>query len=386
MTAQLGTEWQPRAQRLADALTEQGDIGDPAWNAAVANTPRHVFVPEVYEQDETGEWVPVDVTSPSGLDGVYSPTTLITALADCGTHREGISSSTKPDLMVRMLETLDVHDGHRVLEVGTGTGYNAALLAHRLGDDKVFSVDLDDELVDPARERLASIDRHPTLVTRDGAEGLSEHAPYDRIIGTCSVPTVPPAWRDQLAPDGLILVDLKLNMSAGNLVLLRRAGDRLEGRFMDRWAAFMVMRHHDAIPGLSPAPTAEPGRTRSTSVASMPWWNNRVVWFLAHLVGLPVGVSTGMELDPDTRQPTASILTAPDGSQAVVAHDPTGNADAWSVTEKGPTSLWGAVERAHVLWEQHNQPHWSRLGLTATPEENRVWIDSPDGPSWTLPK
>ncbi len=103
--------------------------------------------------------------------------------------RDGIavSSSTKPDLMVRMLETLDVRDDARVLEIGTGTGYNAALLSHRLGEDRVYSVDVDAELVGPARERLADIGVHPHLATLDGEKGWPEHAPFDRIIATCSV-------------------------------------------------------------------------------------------------------------------------------------------------------------------------------------------------------
>ena len=184
-----------RAQVLADELEARGDLTDPAWKAAVAATPRHVLVPVAYEQRSNGEWCQSDVTSPSGLDRVYSTTTLVTALACRGTHYEGISSSTKPDLVVRMLEALDVHDGHKVLEIGTGTGYNAALLVHRLGGRAVFSVDLDAEIVDPARERLASIGFHPTLVARDGVEGLPEHAPFDRIVATCSVPAVPGAWR-----------------------------------------------------------------------------------------------------------------------------------------------------------------------------------------------
>ncbi len=131
----------------------------------MAAIPRHVFVPAAYRQDNTGMWQPVDVTSPSGLDLVYSPTTLVTALVDRGTHQESVSSSTKPDLMLRMLEALDIHDGHKVLEIGTGTGYNAAVLSRRLGENLVFSVDIDIELVDSARSRLHNIGFRPTLVT-----------------------------------------------------------------------------------------------------------------------------------------------------------------------------------------------------------------------------
>jgi protein-L-isoaspartate O-methyltransferase len=370
------SEWAPRARRLADDLERQGDLHDPPWHAALSAVPRHVFVPEAYEQDQHGHWQPVEVTSPAGLDQVYSPKTLIMALADRGTHREGISSSTKPDLMVRMLEALDIDDGHRVLEIGTGTGYNAALLSYRLGDQLVFSLDLDAELVDPARDRLDSIGCHPTLVTRDGAEGLAEHAPYDRIIATCSVPAVPRAWLDQVALDGLALVDLKKNVSAGNLVLLRRYRDRLEARFIERWAAFMTMRHHDEHPRTTYAPQDTEGTTRTTTTPLNPWWDNRVVWFLAQFTGLPDDVTVGTRLDPETRRPAAGTITAPDGSHAAVTMH-AADQRQWPVTESGPTPLWAAVEQAHTLWKRHDQPGWSRLGVTVGPDGQRVWIDSP---------
>src|SRR5690606_10027168 len=69
------------------------------------------------------------------------------------------------------LQALDAHQGHRVLEVGTGTGYNAALLCHRLGPDNVTSIDIDTGLVDRARERLAAFDYFPHLEATDGAAG-----------------------------------------------------------------------------------------------------------------------------------------------------------------------------------------------------------------------
>ncbi|MGH3904524.1 MAG: hypothetical protein ACRDTE_10090 [Pseudonocardiaceae bacterium] len=104
-----------------------------------------MFVPCAYEQDNTGQWRAWDTAGNS--ERVYAPKTLVTALADRDGHLEPVSSSTNPELMVRMLETLDIHNGHRVLEIGTGTGYNAALLCHCLGEERVFSVDVDAELV-----------------------------------------------------------------------------------------------------------------------------------------------------------------------------------------------------------------------------------------------
>lgn len=380
-------DWRQLARGLADQLVERGDLHGPAWYEAVAGVARHVLVPGAYEQDASGAWQPVDVTSAAGLERVYSPVTLVTALADYGGggSQIAVSSSTKPDLVVRMLEALDVHDGHRVLDIGTGSGYQTALLTHRLDEDHVFSVDVDPELVCAAKARLRAIGMHPTVVTADGAGGLAEHAPYDRIIVTCSVPRVPWEWAEQLAPGGKVLVDVKTGTSAGNLVLLTRHSDRLQGRFTSRFGSFMTMRH---APGAqhpeTHAPRAPQSGQRTTTLNPTPWWDNRVVWFLAHLTGLSAGTIHGMELDPETRQSTASLITAPDGSWATVslAADHSGQ---HTVREGGPTALWAHTEGAHRAWEDHGTPDWSRLGLTVTPQEQRVWIDEPTSESsWPL--
>lgn len=339
-------------------------------------------MPAAYRQDDTGMWQPVDVTSPSGLDLVYSPVTLVTALIDRGTHQEPVSSSTKPDLMLRMLEALDIHDEHKILEIGTGTGYNAALLSHRLGENLVSSVDIAPELVDNARSRLRKIGFQPTLVATDGAGGLPKHAPFDRIIATCSVPTVPWAWAEQLRAGGKVLVDVKVAPEAGNLVLLHRYPDRLEGHFTTRWGSFMTMRHHNDHAPASPRPRSEHTRWRTTTIPPHPWWAHRVGWLLAQFHGLPADVHIGMQLDPDSRQPTASFLSTPDGSWVAISL--TSNQGHYDVIEGGPTALWDSVESAHEVWLKHEQPDWTHLGLTITPDRQRLWIGTPEGTSWPL--
>lgn len=371
MTSALDTEWAAHARRLADALAKGGDLRSTQWHAAVAAVPRHLLVPRAYQQDNFGEWDEFETAET--LERVYSPETLVTALETVGDNRVAISSSTKPDLMVRMLEILDVHDGHRVLEIGTGSGYNAALLAHRLGDNQVFSVDVDDDLVALARDHLAIAGYHPTLKAIDGIHGLPEHAPFDRIIATCSVPAVPWEWARQLAPDGTILVDLKLANSAGNLVHLHRVGDRLEGRFTARWAAFMAMRSAVRPELVARSGRASGGRSRPTDAPAAPWSEATVVWFLAQL-RLPPGVSFGYDLDDDTRRPVATTFAAPDGSWARVSLT-----DA-TVTEAGDTPLWPNIEWAYEQWNAAGRPSWDQLGLTVSPDgAHRIWLDDPSG-------
>jgi protein-L-isoaspartate O-methyltransferase len=110
--------WQTRAARLADQLVQSGDIRDPRWAAAIASIPRHVLVPNAYRQQPDGSWSELG----DNPELIYSPTTLVTDIED----GLAVSSSTKPDLMVRMLETLDVHDDDRVLEIGTGVRHEVA--------------------------------------------------------------------------------------------------------------------------------------------------------------------------------------------------------------------------------------------------------------------
>ena len=222
--------------KLAQSLTDSGDVSDPAWRTAFENVPRHVFVPTFY--DNSGR--PISGEDPDTRDewlaGVYDDRTLITQR----TNGAATSSSTLPSLMAEMLEALQVTDGVTVLEIGTGTGYNAALLAHRLGDEHVTTIDVTADLTDPARARLAEAGYRPRVVTGDGSLGHPEAAPYGRILVTCGIKSVPVPWLDQLADDGLILAPLGLGMAR-----IQRTGPRsAEGRFIGT-AAFMPLRHSD---------------------------------------------------------------------------------------------------------------------------------------------
>ena len=282
MTATTAS-WRELAHRLADELATEHVLRTPAWRDAVEATPRHLFVPRFYVQEPGGEWAETTVEDGEWLAAVYRNEPLITDLAVAANgNRVTVSSSTKPGLMVRMLEALDVHDEHRVLEIGTGTGYNAALLSHRLGADRVFSVDIGAGLVDAARGRLAELGLAPTLSAAHGAGGMPEHAPFDRIIATCSLPAVPWAWAEQVREVGLVLVDVKRSVHAGNLVLLTRHADRLEGRFLARWAGFMAIRDADQAPNsAATVGDVQAGIRSGTHLDPLPW-SALVPWFLAH--------------------------------------------------------------------------------------------------------
>lgn len=381
------TGWPALATQLADELVARGKLWSPEWIAAVRATPRHELVPTYLVQDPaTRQWITKN-SAADGLCFVYSNAGLYTKIGAGGPWLGGpqpLSSSSTPSLMTRMLEALDVRDGDRVLEIGTGTGYNAALLCHRLGDDRVFSVDIDEELVDLARERLARIGYRPTLAAVEGADGLGEHAPYDRIIATCSVPSVPWPWIEQLTDGGLLIADVKRTIIAGNLVALRRIDGRATGMFDPDWAGFMAMHHG------GDQQTAPPQRDRATAaprpsrIDLLRPWEQTPLWFLACLRtsrDLGFGVTRCV-----AGAPADTFIYATDGSWAEVSGRPEASG-AHLVWEHGPQRLWQAVENAHATWHDVGCPGWGRFGLTVRPDSQRLWLDDADSEhSWVLPR
>ncbi|MER6085172.1 methyltransferase domain-containing protein [Streptomyces sp. NPDC001833] len=213
--------------------------GDPVWREAFAAVPRHLFVPYYYVAGTRGyerRWgeSPDPAARERWVRGAYEDVPLATRLRD----GELLSSSSQPSLMARMLVALEVTDGDRVLEIGAGTGYNAALLAHRLGDDGlVTTVDVDPEITESARRHLAAAGYRPAVVTGDGARGVPERAPYDRIIATCALPGVPRAWVEQCAEEARILTPV-----ATGLLALTVRGGGAEGRFLPSAAFFVPLR------------------------------------------------------------------------------------------------------------------------------------------------
>ncbi|MGW1166928.1 methyltransferase domain-containing protein [Streptomyces sp. NPDC002550] len=233
------------AAAARDALVREIDAegawaGDPVWREAFAAVPRHLFVPYYYVAGPRGyerRWgeSPDREARERWVRGVYEDVPLATRLRD----GELVSSSSQPSLMARMLAALEVEDADRVLEVGAGTGYNAALLAHRLGDgDLVTTVDLEPEITESARRHLEAAGYRPAVVTGDGARGVPERAPFDRIIATCELPTVPRAWLAQCRAGARILTPL----ATGLLALTVRDAAHGEGRFLSTPAYFVPLR------------------------------------------------------------------------------------------------------------------------------------------------
>lgn len=375
------TDWKPHAHHLTEELAEARILTDPQWRAAFENIPRHVFVPSFLGQDGTQVSGGDANNRDQWLTAVYSDTSLTTQTAVApGTDIEWpTSSSTMPSLMARMLELLAAVDGRRVLEIGTGTGYNAALLCHRLGDDNVASIDIDPELVAAARTRLRQLGYDPFLVAGDGAAGIPQGAPYDRILATCAVPTVPPAWITQLADGGLIVADVRGEIASSLVVLHKIDPETVRGRFLPVAGHFMWMRTDHANPlrdgGTYRTAWNLDGATERTTALHPAALDDPDLRFVLQCY-LPD--AQGLYQSQTQGEPTWQ-LHADDGSWAQVSIDH----GRVHVTEAGPRPLWELAERATQTWETEGRPARSRFGLTAAVNgQHQLWLDDP---SHTIP-
>lgn len=195
---------------LADWIKGRGTFRTTAVETAFRTVPRELFIPDV----------PLDVA--------YGRTPVVTRRDESGMS---LSSASAPNMVATMLEQLDVHPGQRILEIGAATGVNAALLAELTGrDGTVITIEYDPAFAASAADHLIAAG-YPqvTVIAGDGALGHAEQAPYDRIIVTAGAWDLPPAFWDQLAPDGRIVVPLRLHGSGltRSLAFNRTHPDRL---------------------------------------------------------------------------------------------------------------------------------------------------------------
>ncbi len=178
-------------QALVEKLRQKGHLTDPLVKAAFLEVPRHRFLPP-------------DVP----LDQAYSDDVVPIKRDPDGTV---LSSSSQPTMMAMMLHQLRLQPGHNVLEIGTGTGYNAALMQHIVGEDgNVTTLEIDNDMVRLAQDSLQRAVYGSTVrvVQGDGAAGYAPRASYDRIIATVGVWDIPLAWVQQLKPRGIIVAPL----------------------------------------------------------------------------------------------------------------------------------------------------------------------------------
>ncbi|WP_153814120.1 ATP-grasp peptide maturase system methyltransferase [Streptomyces sp. SUK 48] len=369
---------------LVDSLIEDAPLMEPEWRSAAGAVPRELFTGS-YFRPVAGtvptSYRPVREGDPGWLEGVYSDETLITQLdgriRPADVTEEAVtgspsSSSTLPSLVLRMWQRLGVETGHRVLEIGTGTGYSTALGAHRLGDASLTSVEYDPVVGGAASAALKAAGFAPRLIIGDGLRGDPDGGPYDRLIATCSVRYVPLPWLHQVKPGGKILVTLSGWSYANALTLLDVAGPgQATGRFLPGYTSFMIARPHDRPP--RPSLVLLPGEERPSRIdpAKLDDWTGSWVAQLA--------APSAERMGAGAEQILWDVST---GSQARTAPGADGG---WTVVQRGPVRLWDRVEQAVQRWQAAGEPHQAGFGITVSAAGQRVWLGTEDGPGWDLP-
>lgn len=351
----LDTQAEQLRCSMAAGLIDAGAIRSPAWRAAFEQVPRHRFTPRFTYRDLDGR-----VRELSQGDGwewlsvVYTDTSLVTRHDADGT---AISSSSQPSVMATMLEAIDLHEHDRVLEIGTGTGYNTALLCHRISDSQLTSIDIDPDLIDLARVRLGAMSLHPTLIAGDGMVGAPDRGPFNKIIATCGTPRIPPAFLNQLRPGGRLVTNI-----GRALVALDRTDIGASGPLLPMSAAFMLA--HGASQAAAPAPSEEqPTTTRATDLPP----DTLVSGEFAIIASL---------ITPSARHlwtvDTHTITDTTTGSQATYSRDDQ------AVSERGSRRLWAELEALHHIWDTAGRPNHYRLGLTIDWHgQHHLWQDEP---------
>ncbi|WP_328915817.1 MULTISPECIES: methyltransferase domain-containing protein [unclassified Streptomyces] len=361
------------------------DVPAP-WASAFAAVPRAAFLPDLMWPFDLDRQTSVPVSraeDPAAWREFAEADVPIVTQWDDGDHegrapgRVSTSSVSMPSVVLAMLDELSAGPGDSVLEIGTGAGWNAALLSHVLGDAHVTTVEVDAAVAATARAALERAGFRPTVITGDGFAGHAPRAPYSRIIATCGLREIPYAWVEQTAPGGTIVVPWGTHFGNGDaLVRLEVADGVASGRFT-RLVEFMKMRgqrttvrHGDVVPAEGTAGADE----STTTLAAEEILTGRYAsapFVLGLLV--PGCVRALAERRGDVQPVWFYGLT--DRSWAVaVFREGRPTSTVW---QAGPRRLWDEVEGAVRWWQSRGCPAFDRFGLTVGPAGQRVWLDEP---------
>ncbi|MFE6916462.1 methyltransferase domain-containing protein [Streptomyces rubiginosohelvolus] len=359
----------------------------PAWEAAFRGVPRHAFLPgTVWVGDELAE-CSREAAPAEWLGHAYADTAVVTQVNDGDTvapgERWASCSASAPSIVFHMLDLLDVRAGHRVLEIGTGTGWNAALLAHRLGPGRVTTIEVDPALAADAGGRLEDMGLDVRAVQGDGERGHETGKPYDRIIATCSVRTVPPAWIAQTRPGGVVLVPWDSPWFCYGLLRLTVDGYGGASGFFSPHSAFMLLRGQRTDLRIYRDVVRDSHVPEESTTRLSPWAVAGEDWAAQFAIGLQLPhVWRAWHENPDVDGVDSRLWLAGTDAASWAAVDLDGRTtDRFTVWEHGPRRLWEAAEAAYGWWREAGRPGPERFGLTVAPDGTHVpWLDAPDSP------
>lgn len=376
-------------RQMVGELTAKGDL-PPEWREAFRSVPRHTFIPDtVWRVDEDTEdvndLVPLHRSEDpdTWLELAYADDAVITQVDDGHPVGPGLighditSSASMPTIVAIMLTALGVQPGMTVCEIGTGTGYNAALLATRLGAANVTTIEIDPQIVTRARKALADAGHgEVTVVTGDGAQGHPPRAPYDRILSTAAVHQIPYPWVAQTRPGGRVVTPWGSAYYNGALLSLTVAEDgTAQGNIVDK-ASFMDLRDQ-RIPRVSVSRCVyDEDHATVTSTELHPY---RVAGHYDVCIAVGIQVPQCKRLyqpaDDDSEEAILWLLDPWSRSWASLHHDPDVASDAYPVRQLGPRHLWDEVEAGYRWWYDAGSPTAEAWQFTVTPEGQHVGLN-----------
>lgn len=365
---------------------------DPAWRDAFDQVPRHAFIPDTIWRVDRGagnRLAPLHrADNPDAwLSAAYRDRPVDTQVDDGhpaadGTGWEVTSSASQPSVVAEMLHALNVQPGMRVLEIGAGTGWNAALLAHRVGAENVVTIDIDEHVTASARAALDNAGYGKvTVITGDGAAGWADGAPYDRVIATVGVTAVPLAWVTQSTVGGRLVVPLNNTFQAPGLAILdvTEHGEAL-GR-LGGPAQFMGLRA-ERVPRPRGADFGSPAEsTTSTDLHPYRWAGDRAA---ATAVGQLVAAGLHTLYEPHTDNTGTQWLYAPD-SRSWASIEVTCDGPPYRVEQAGPRCPFDEVAAAYQHWLDVGSPALDAWKVRVGPAGQTIYFtaDAPKTPRST---